>query len=245
MFKSITNISTPKKWMYTPKEGEQFFFMHIPKTGGTTFRKMLTNHFPEGSYYPTQEDLIANGGGYLSQKKIQQNFNGILEKSLIMGHYNIDLVNYLKPDVKVIAFFRNPISRILSHVKHIIKHDVTLQRINDPNEVIFKKQNSIFNVQTKALGFPKKNSDINDIKKIIDNLYFVGVLEEFDTSIRILEQQSQFKLDKINKQNAIDINILNQINDQTMSFICRKIKFEIILYNYVLNKYETAKSKLS
>jgi hypothetical protein len=64
--------------MYQPKEGEQFFFMHIPKTGGTTFRHMLYNHFPDGTYYPSTQDLWKNNGSYLDPKQIIKSSKKIL-----------------------------------------------------------------------------------------------------------------------------------------------------------------------
>jgi len=201
---------------------------------------MLTNHFPEGSYYPTQEDLMANGGKYYSQKQLVNGYPDILKKSLIMGHYNVKLITHLNPNVKVIAFFRNPISRILSHVKHIIKLDPKFKGA-DPNEVIFKNQSLLFNVQTSMLGFSRKDKNIDIVKKRIDQLDGIGIVEEFDNSIEMFNQINKFSLETIPIYNKSSINIISDLDEKTLSLICRKIKFEIVLYNYAYDKFEKQK----
>ncbi len=226
MFKSINDISATKKWMYTPKEGEQFFFMHIPKTGGTTFRKILTNHFPEDSYYPSQDNLLANGGKYYQQRKLVENHADLLNKPLVMGHYSIDLVKHLKPDVKVISFFRNPIDRILSHVKHIITHDPEFKGA-DPNDVIRKRIDSLRLVQSKILGIKRGGfaKGVNNLKQID----CIGILEYFPESISMFNKVlgTQFETVPPHNQSAIEFD---NISAKTMSLLTRSITMEVRTY---------------
>ena len=223
-----------QKWMYIPQNGEQFFFMHIPKTGGTTFRKMLTSHFPEGSYYPTKDDLILNGGRYFNQKELLENNPEILTKSLIMGHYNINFAQYLNPNVKTIAFFRNPFDRILSHVKHILANDARWKGV-DPNDLIATKINGLKLVQSKYMGFEK--GAFENVKANMKNIDFIGILEYFDESIELFNKKFNTNIDFIPKQNKSSL-ILDTLTDKTMSLISRSIAVEILTYKRAFEEFQ-------
>lgn len=49
---------------YQTKEDELFYFIHVPKTAGTTFRLLLEKEFKASETLPSQKDIIANGGRY-------------------------------------------------------------------------------------------------------------------------------------------------------------------------------------
>jgi len=45
--KAKNNLPAEKPtWSFDPNDERKFFFMHVPKTAGTTFRKMLYRHAP-------------------------------------------------------------------------------------------------------------------------------------------------------------------------------------------------------
>ena len=234
MLKSITEHTSEKKWMYTPKEGEQFFFMHIPKTGGTTFRKMLTNHFPEGSYYPNEEDLTANGGKYLSQKVFVNKNNITLTKPLVIGHYDFNLIKHLNPDVKVLVFFRNPIDRILSHVRHILEHDPEWKDC-DPNVLIENRINSLRLIQSKFMGLEKKN--FSAVIKNLREIEFIGILEYFNESVALYNKMFNQQLELISPKNTSN-KILDNISPKTMSLLTRSTIAEARTYNRAFEHFK-------
>ena len=230
------------KWMYTPKKGEQFFFMHIPKTGGTTVRHILMNHFPEGSYYPSQKELIENNGSYLTQKQLVQNDSDILSRSLIMGHYNIKLVRHLNPNVKVITFLRNPIDRIYSHLKHIA--------LNDPDysdtsldKIAEEKISNICNIQSKMLGFSQNK--LVELRENIAGLDFIGIQEHFDESLEMLNGAFEWDLKPIQKRNISLNNLQSGLSKHSMSKICRRILPEIVAYNNAYQFFESRQKILA
>ncbi len=235
MYKSITNIFEKKKWMYTPKEGEQFFFMHMPKTGGTTFRKMLTNHFPDGSYYPVQKELISNQGKYYTQKQLVEEHPELLKKPLVMGHYNIDLVKHLQPGVKTIVFLRNPIERILSHISHIINNDPKYKAAN-PNDVVKDRIKQMGNLQTRLLR-SKDSKNFNDIKENLKKIEFIGVQEDFADSIQFLNSSFGWNLDLIEKENVSSRLNREKLSEKSMSIICRNSIQDILMYDYACQLY--------
>lgn len=226
-----------EKWMYEPKEGEQFFFIHIPKTGGTTLRKMLTNHFPTNSYYPTEENLLKNNGKYIKQSELVSKNVEFLQKALIIGHYNYDMVQYLKPDVKIVAFLRNPFDRIFSHIAHILKHDERWFGA-DPNDVVKDRIHQLGNLQTRMLG--KSNSKtINDKLANIQTFDFIGIQERFAESISMLNELYNWKLEIVERQNTTQNSIKNSITSKSMALICRHIKHDIVLYDFACELFES------
>ena len=46
------------------------FFIHIPKTAGTSMRMMLYDIFEQESILPNQQDIKNNGGGYPAFDKL-------------------------------------------------------------------------------------------------------------------------------------------------------------------------------
>ena len=231
-----------EKWMYNPKEDEQFFFMHIPKTGGTTLRKMLTNHFPDGSYYPSQSDLINNKGKYFNQQELVQKKSILLSKSLIMGHYSVDLIDSLNPNVKTISFFRNPFDRVMSHVKHILNNEEKWKG-GDPNDVIKHRVKLLGGTQTRMIN-DSNAKNLQDMLKNIDKLSFVGILEEFENSIKLLNSTFNWSFEIGKKENVSLSSISESITSKSMALICRNIKLDIIVYDYAYELFENRLEKL-
>ena len=229
-------IFEKKKWMYTPKEGEQFFFMHIPKTGGTTFRKMLTNHFPEGSYYPTQEDLLANGGGYFTKEQMVLNKIELKELNLIVGHYNVDFALTQFPKFKKICFLKNPYTRVISHLNHIINQCEKYNSI-DPNIVLEKELNNIVSVQSKMFGYNRKVKDYKIVRENIERVDFIGITEEWTKSITLFNKKFGFKLVEIPRQNKTSFGHSELLSDKSKAKIISRIVPEIHTYNIAKKKF--------
>ena len=235
MFKSITNIFEKKKWMYTPKEGEQFFFMHIPKTGGTTFRKMIVNHFPDECYYPSQQQLKDNDGKYLSQNEIIDKHKNLLEKSCLSGHYSIDLITQLHPNVKAICFFRDPIERAISHINHLRIRNNRFKELSI-SEILNDNSAHFVNQQIKMLGWNGENH----LDNLIGNLgkfAFVGLSERFDEGVGVINKIFDWNLTKIEQQNKTSLLHYVKFSEETREELRSKLALEIEFYDYIYSHY--------
>lgn len=103
----------------------KLFFMHVPKTAGTSFRRFLERSMrarsasvsarerdaiwsDESESYPSYDAFVAPEGA------------AHRACDLVCGHYPWHVVELLPPETQVITVLRDPLERSLSHVKHQI-----------------------------------------------------------------------------------------------------------------------------
>ena len=225
-------------WIYHPQQEEQFLFMHIPKTAGTTLRKLLTKHFRNEDIYPTDWHLMTNSNKYLKQPILIENRKDLLEKPLIMGHYNVRLIPHLKPNVKTILFLREPMARIKSHIKHIIAKESAFSH-GDPNAVIEERFEVLCNLQARILGYTKRRPNLEKVLENLGNITFIGIQEEFAVSIEKLNQQFNWQLDyQEQRANVSSTNFTTPISVENLDRIQKYIEPEQKIYNRAKEIFE-------
>jgi len=86
-----------------------WYFLHIPKTAGTTFRVMLENRFHMDDICPAYEFFQI--GEYADEQ--------LRRFRLFRGHMGYNLVNYLPENPRVMVMLREPMERAVSHFEYI------------------------------------------------------------------------------------------------------------------------------
>jgi SAM-dependent methyltransferase len=193
------------------------YFLHIPKTAGTSFIAILEEHFSDSEICPAQlwHDLLAIPYSRLEGYR------------LFRGHFYAYLEDYLPQKPVLLTMLRDPLERSLSHFDHIR---------NEPGHYLYHKAQShgnitealqdpdmramIANFQTRSLalrldpvaistGLDQEQleglelerrletdiaSDVTDdellrrAKACLDRCLFVGIVEQFDDSVSMLNQ---------------------------------------------------------
>ena len=129
----------------------KLFFMHIPKTAGTSFRRFLERSVRElggvvslrgadgiwsddSESYPSYAEFVAARGA------------GWRDCDLVCGHYPFHVVDFLHPDTTVITVLRDPLARTISHVKHQMALEWQLEGKCEPdvNQFLAAPRNSWF-----------------------------------------------------------------------------------------------------
>jgi len=166
-------IGTPR-----PRGGQSWFFLHIPKTGGTSFQSILDQWFPIENTCPahTWEQLF------------EKPLSSLQRYQLVSGHFTNFIEPLLKPQTNWMTFVRDPIERALSQLHYLITHpgnEFWSSRKNLKKEIpsiLFETRypHQISNLQTNTLNSPE------DLESILNGLA-VKAKDDRLTEIRTLK----------------------------------------------------------
>ena len=179
---------------------KKLFFMHIPKTGGTSTEAYLKYQYDVKLTFPKFNYRNLDVFDLYSMKSY----------NLVMGHFDIRVLNYLPEDSIKATIFREPVSLTISALKHAIR-DSNFCQLNLEGKSLQQmiRDESILsrfcNQQTGFLSslpyfenFPdvsakdfEFNGIIHNFDRALSNLKkfdFVGIFEEYDESLNYLAQ---------------------------------------------------------
>jgi len=164
----------PNSFEYNLKKNDILYYMHIPKTAGTSLIAILESNFDLDAIYPEKlwHKLL---------KKIPRDFT---KYKLVRGHfgYNVNQVLHKKP--VYMTMLRDPVERTISQYEQI-RHDPTGNNWVSKNFLSHKemlddlikspeKKNIFTNTQTRYIGLDcdvkKFTKDMNP--KALDNFRF-------------------------------------------------------------------------
>lgn len=88
------------------------YFLHVPKTAGSSFRAILASLYPQEMTFPAMywDEVFRYSPAQARQYR------------LFMGHYYHFFLDYLAPvRPEVVTFLRDPVSRVISRYKHALR----------------------------------------------------------------------------------------------------------------------------
>jgi hypothetical protein len=103
-----------------PDRAAPYFFIHVMKTGGTTFRWHVNHNFGPDERYP---DLSVDPDPYLAKLSMQHLLSQPAERldriRIFTGHLPSVTVEHLDRPLTTMTLLRDPVERTISHLKQI------------------------------------------------------------------------------------------------------------------------------
>ena len=161
--------------------------IHIPKTGGSTFSRLLTSWFGEKILFDY------NGLSYSEKKKAE-----IPPQCLcIHGHFFSGKYAKTFPNAKFITFLRDPAERIISHYYYWLRHP----DLKNPRCLDMIRRN--LSLEEFSLTEYYRNYQSKIISpKTLSEFAFVGITEKFDQSIELFRIMFSLKKIKVFRRNV-------------------------------------------
>lgn len=225
---------------------KQFFFVHIPKTAGTTFALILTRQFKwrkKLSFYSPKERM-----NFPQMPASQRN-----KYDLIYGH--LPLIPELAPErgVHYFTFLRSPRERLLSgyrHIKgdgqHIIKKTINVDEysLKDFLKKGFVKNfdNLMTRYLSNSIGKDFMAVNEKDLETAIQNFdtYFpvFGLTEHFDESLALLAHHMGWPPQYYLKENKSSYTISkSEFDEETEKLIEVCNRFDKVVYEHARKKF--------
>lgn len=176
---------------------KKIIFVHIPKTGGITFKNMLISNYKETDVVKWQKPEC--------NRTVEELHNFISQgKPLIMGHIDFAILNQEAFDnYKLITFLRNPVDRTISHYVHfqtskLIDHEPYKGMPFEEFLETFAARNWQCQFLSNHKGLASSIENESDmlseaLKNLEEKIFFVGLTEEYDESVIYLRDKIGLK----------------------------------------------------
>ena len=203
------------------------FFLHIPRTGGTTVDTILSRQFPKEhilKIYSKEE--------YTNNRYLEYDFVNQLE--YITGHLLLDTYDpptiYAHP-VRVITFLREPVQRLHSEYifyktwpkqhlyQYLHEHHVSFQEYLTSRETLIKYRGKNFMtrcISGKSFSIEKKPlAALAFAKRQLEkNFFFFGLTERFTESVFLLSRQIPLQYIVHDKHNKLSTKVKAPLSDE-------------------------------
>jgi hypothetical protein len=158
-------------------------FLHIHKTGGTSFRSILERNFGAACCHTNQtRRLVFNQADLEFAKKLFPRLRAIT------GHNLVDPLQLSMPDPFFATFLREPVARVISHYQANVmggRNPMTF-------EESLRKQEHLNNWQVKLMA---GGENLDKAKRFLERCDFVGLTEKFNVSLQVFSKLAPCPLD--------------------------------------------------
>ena len=209
------------------------YFVHIPKSGGTSFRKAAEHFFGKDDIvYDYGKDSPHTSGIILEYCYKNNDLYGLskaLSKSsikMIAGHMPAIKFSKIVGIGNTISFVRDPAEQLISHFRH------------------FKRQ---FGYGGSFVEFANR-PDLNSLQSRllrevpIESLGFIGLTEHFQKSIELFNEKFQVDLNELNL-NVADKKVDEKtiVTEEMRSIAIENTQGERVFYDRILNIFSKRK----
>ena len=237
---------------------QKYFYLHIPKTAGTTFNDFLKRSFS------SKETLF----------HIESKLEKIVNQKVLAGHVNLPRAKKVIPNFENytnLTVLRNPLAQVSSHLRYVKKlgeasekkrletHTQSIQiivsflstvdftKVEDIDRLIqwLQENNYVLfhNCQIQYLvgsRFTVTEAQLESAKRKLDEIEYVGITERLNDYMALLSQELDFKeLEREKKLNITSETYgLDITNPKIIKALEPLICYDNIIYQYAKEKFE-------
>lgn len=233
------------------------FFMHIPKTAGTSITAVL-------------EDNMSVVDSMIMKKIRNSYYNNCIDYSLlkaakvVAGHIPMSVASLMSGPARKIVFLRDPVDLSISTFNYMKKLGEIDQSEDLVDFVTSPRGECIKNIQTKWLSssflpntpthresmpfefgrsvekmsFVIDDAVLKEAVKNLDDFEFVGIFEQMERSITLMCERFDFK----RGPNSIALNVgvySKTHNEQLTALLKDENRFDMELYRFGKEKFES------
>ncbi|MFP4544749.1 MAG: sulfotransferase family 2 domain-containing protein [Bacteroidota bacterium] len=216
--------------------------LHMPKTGGTSLRFILNKWYGKSFYYHSRKFM-------LSSKKEKINlfhdpWKFFPKKKLcIHGHFNRifkENVELIYPEVEqFISILRDPLDKAVSVYFYARKR--IKQNKNAPRDMEYVMDMALNDfIKTYGCGnfagFFARPVTLDNYREVIEKYYvYIGIMEDFQTSVDILAAKLGFETMPVPHKNKSPRD--EELTQDSIDAFMERNRFDYEIYNYVKENY--------
>lgn len=181
------------------------FFVHIPKTAGTSFRKAAESFLGGRNvlydYSPSSDETSELVYRWVYEEKdllgfYQQLCNGRV--SFLSGHVNANKFVYLFGVNQTVTFVRDPVQRVVSEYQHFVRHhgyEGSLPSFYRKPQFVNRQSKMLQGVPLEAIGLLGLNEAYEDSLAIFNQRYDLNI-RSVDMNMGRADKITSYKLPK-------------------------------------------------
>ena len=223
---------------------DTLIFLHLPRTGGTTLRDILSRQYPAGETFENK-----------TLTDTDDNFNerNMDEKSgfkLIKGHVYFGIHQYIPQSCSYFSMIRDPFERTMSvynyiknrpsHKYHILANQLSLGKFieSGQNLMVNNGQTRLIAGRHTALEIPFNEMNTDHLEQakanIAEHFILVGLTDRYNETLLMLKKLLKWKTPTYSIANAIKRDDkTKQIDAQLKELIIKYNQLDLQLYDYV------------